>query len=72
MRISIRVKSGSKANSVEILPDGSYAVRVKAPAKEGKANKAVVEALSEYFGRPKSAFTIVMGQTSKSKVIDIA
>jgi uncharacterized protein (TIGR00251 family) len=71
MKISIKVKPNSRSESVEKAVDGSYVVRVKAPAKEGKANDAVVEALSEYFGLPKSRITILHGQAGKNKVVEI-
>ncbi len=71
MRLSIKVKPNSKTVSVEKLSGGSYVVRVKAPAKEGKANDAVVEALGEYFDKPKSRIAIVHGQAGKNKVVEI-
>jgi uncharacterized protein (TIGR00251 family) len=72
MKITVKVKPGSRVNSVETSDDGSYIVRVKSPAKEGRANRAVIEALGEYFGRPKSAFIIRAGQTNKLKVIEVS
>jgi hypothetical protein len=72
MRISIKVKPGSKADTVEKAGDNEYIVRVKAPAKEGKANKAVIETLSGYFKRPKSLITILHGQTGRKKLVEIS
>lgn len=72
MRISIKVKPNSKSASVEKVDETEYIVRVKAPAKEGKANEAVVEALSEYFRVPKSRISIARGLGSKHKVVEIA
>ena len=46
-------------------------VKVNAPAKEGKANKKLVEILSKHFSKPKSSIRIVKGLTSKNKVIEI-
>ena len=71
MKISIRVKPNSKTTSVEKTEELSYIVRVKAPAKEGKANAAVVEALSEYFGVPKSRISVAKGLASRNKVVEI-
>ncbi len=71
MRISVKVKPNAKSASVEKCVDGCYIVRVKAPAKEGKANDAVAEALSEYFERPKSRVTILHGRTGRNKVVEI-
>lgn len=72
MRISVRVKPNAKKELVEKAGPNEYTVRVKAPAKEGKANDALVEALSEHFGVPKSRITIASGHGSKTKIIDIA
>ena len=71
MRITVKVKANSKEESVEKTGDREFSVRVKSPAKEGRANEAVVEILSEYFDIPKSRIKIAMGQTNKLKVIDI-
>lgn len=70
-RITVRVKANSKQTSVENSGDNIYTVRVKAPAIEGKANEAVIELLSEYFGRPKRNVVISKGARSKIKLVDI-
>jgi uncharacterized protein (TIGR00251 family) len=72
LRIAIRVKPNSKNESVAKNADGSLTVRVKAPAKEGKANDAVVETLGEYFGLPKSRVRILRGESGKNKVVEIS
>lgn len=71
MRITIKVKPNSKTDSVEKTSEGEYTIRVKSPAKEGKANDAVVAALSEYFGVPKSRISILHGQAGRNKVVEI-
>lgn len=72
MRIGIRVKPGSKNESVEKTADGGYIVRVKAPAREGRANEAVIAALGRHFGVPKSRISIVRGLSGRDKMVDIA
>ena len=44
---------------------------VKAVPKKGKANEAVIEAMSEHLGVPKSRISLVTGQTSSRKVLEI-
>ena len=39
--------------------------------EKGKANKALIALLSKHYGMPKSAFTIIRGQTSRLKIIEI-
>jgi uncharacterized protein (TIGR00251 family) len=72
MRIAVKVKPNSKLESVEKTAENAYTVRVKAPAKEGKANDAIVEVLSEYFDRPKSRITMLQGHAGKNKIIEIS
>jgi uncharacterized protein (TIGR00251 family) len=71
MKISIRVKPNSRENKIEKIGEGAFLVRVSAPAKEGKANKAVIELLSEYFNVPKSNVAIKSGHKNKIKLINI-
>jgi uncharacterized protein (TIGR00251 family) len=70
MKISVRVKPNMKEEKVE-KEGGVFTVCVKEPAKEGRANKAVVELLSEYFKVPKSRIVILSGMKSKQKIIEI-
>jgi uncharacterized protein (TIGR00251 family) len=75
--LSIRVTPKSARDEVwglHTAADGtvSLAVKVSAPPDKGKANKAVIEALAEAFGLPKSAFAIVSGETSRHKVVSVA
>lgn len=71
VRIQVLVKPRSKQVLVEKVTSGTYRVQVKEPAQDGKANRAVLDALGEYFGLPKTAFQLTRGQKSKQKVIEI-
>ena len=71
MKISVRVKPGSKKEGVERVDDTNYIAHVKAPPVEGKANDALVSLLSDYFGVPKSHIQIIKGTTSKYKLVEI-
>ena len=46
-------------------------VSVNAPPVDGKANHAVVRALAEAFGVPRSAVEIVRGETGRRKTVRI-
>src|SRR3972149_1270861 len=70
MKISVRVKPNMKEEKVE-KEGGIFTVYVKEPAKEGRANKAVVDLLSKYFKIPKSRIVILSGMKSKQKIIEI-
>ena len=46
-------------------------VSVHAPPREGKANKALIELLANYFSVPKASVKIIRGQTGRRKLIEI-
>lgn len=71
MLVRVRIKPGAKAESVELRPDGSLRIQVKAPPVEGKANEAVVALLADYFGVKRSAVTLKHGASSRDKVFEL-
>ena len=70
VKIQVKVIPGAKEAMVE-EGKGVLRVKVDAPAREGKANKRLVEILAEHFSKPKSSLKIVKGLTSKNKMIEI-
>jgi uncharacterized protein len=71
MKIAVRVKTNARKNIVQEIEAGSVVVYTTASPIEGKANEKVIELLAEYFGRPKRSITIIRGETSKQKVVEI-
>jgi len=71
VKIAIRVKPNAKAHAVEEIGENQYLVKVKAPPKENKANREVIETLAEYFDVPKSRVSILTGLKSSQKVVKI-
>ncbi|MCX0269480.1 DUF167 family protein [Nocardia zapadnayensis] len=61
-----------KGPLVETLPDGTLQLWVRAPAVEGKANRAAAELLAAHLGVPKSAVRLTGGATSRYKRFEIA
>ncbi|PIT88970.1 MAG: hypothetical protein COU27_02835, partial [Candidatus Levybacteria bacterium CG10_big_fil_rev_8_21_14_0_10_36_7] len=45
---------------------------VKEPPVGGKANHAIIKALSEYFKVPLTGVRLISGHTSRQKMFDIA
>lgn len=72
MRIYLQVKPNSHGNEVTPTDSTHYQVSVTAPASQNKANEAIIELMSEYFHVAKSLITIVRGQTSKKKTLEIS
>jgi uncharacterized protein (TIGR00251 family) len=70
MVLPIRVKPNSRHDRIS-KENGVLTIRVHAPAQEGKANKAVVEFLSETMDIPKSYIEIIGGLTSANKRVSI-
>jgi hypothetical protein len=71
LRIRASVKPGASTDEVTRLADGSLLVRVRARAREGEANEAVVRALARHFRIPKTSIRIVSGHKSRSKLLEL-
>ena len=71
MKIRVKVVSNLKNEEVTKEDDG-FLVKVKEPPKEGKANKAVIKLLAEYFGVSQGSIRIVRGFRSRTKVIEVS
>lgn len=70
MRLTVFVKPNAREARVEKGEGNRYIVRVAVPPVEGRANEAMLEALSEHFGAAKSRFRIVSGHRGRSKIIE--
>jgi len=76
MKISIKVITHAKKNEVvadEIDLFGARILRVKIsqPPEDGKANKALIELLAEYLQVKKNSLTIIAGEKSTHKIVEI-
>lgn len=70
--LTIRVTPRARRNEiVEILSDLTVKIRLTAPPVEGKANKALIEFLSEVLGISKSKIEIIAGDTGRDKIVSI-
>ncbi|MBI1977846.1 MAG: DUF167 domain-containing protein [Candidatus Omnitrophica bacterium] len=72
MKIFVTVKPNAKENRLEKIDETHFKALVKAPPKEGKANQAVIQLLSEYFKLPKLCFSLVSGETSRTKAFKLS
>lgn len=71
--MKIRVKVVPNSRMEEVAKEVDYfVVRVKEPPKEGKANKAVIRALAQYFKVPQGSIRISRGFKGKDKVIEVS
>lgn len=68
----VSVKPKARRNAVEGIRAGALLIHVTAAPERGEANRAVVEALSEWTGIPRSHIAIVAGHKSRQKIVQIA
>lgn len=71
MKISVKVKPRARVEKIEKTKDGDLVVFVKAEAREGKANEAVVKALAAHFKVAKSRVRLISGARGKQKLFEI-
>ncbi|RJQ27996.1 DUF167 domain-containing protein [Candidatus Parcubacteria bacterium] len=71
MRISVIVHPNSKKERVEKDLLENLHVYVHKPPLGGKANKAVLVALTKHFNTKKSNIILISGEKSKTKVFEI-
>ena len=71
--MKISVKTHPKSKKVEVLQKDAahYEVWVREAPEKGKANQAVIEALSDFLNLPRSRITVSSGHASRNKVIEI-
>lgn len=53
------------------LIDDTLVVYVREPAVDGKANRAVIELLAEYYSVPKSSVEIIRGHAARTKTVRV-
>ena len=71
MRVTVLIRPNAKMEKIERVSDHEYRIWVKAPAREGKANEALIQVLAGYFDRPKRAITLLKGASSRKKLVEI-
>ena len=70
-KISVIVKPNATRVGVEEIADREFRVAVRAPAQNGAANRAAIEALAEFLAVPKSTLRIIRGQSARKKLVQI-
>ena len=73
IRVLVRVSPGSAREGVEGLVEtaqgGALAVRVRAVAEKGEANRAVERAVAAWLDVPKRSVAVTAGEKSRLKTI---
>lgn len=71
MLIRVRVTPNAKRARVTEVAEASFEVKVDARAEDGRANRRLLEILSEHLDVPKSKITIVSGARSRDKLLEV-
>lgn len=71
MKISVIVHPNAKKIRIEKDLLDTIHVYVGEPPLEGKANKAIIEALTDHFKTNKSNVKLISGLKSKNKIFEV-
>jgi uncharacterized protein len=70
-RLRLRVSPGARRTELAGRYGEAWRVRVSAAPERGRANEAVVGLLAERLGVPRTSLSVVSGQTSRDKVVEL-
>ena len=68
MRVNVKVKFGSRTRVEEGDP---VVVTLTEQPERGRANKQLLEVLSDHYGVPKNTVQLVSGAASRKKVVEL-
>lgn len=71
MLIKVKVTTNAKKEEVIQKSEDSFQVKVRAKPIEGKANKAVTEALASFLKIPENKICLVRGSKTPNKIFKI-
>jgi len=71
MKIFVKAKVRAKKEIVEEIDETHFIIAVKEPPVKGKANRAILKVLANYFHLSQSQVQIVSGFTSREKIVRI-
>ena len=71
MYIKVKVHADEKKEQIIQKSPDTFEVWVKAPAREGRANIAVIKLLATTLGKEAKLFRLIKGATSPAKIFEI-
>lgn len=71
VQIRVHLQPNAKRDELVSFESGALRVRIAAPPVEGKANKRLIDFLSEVLDVSKSSITIEKGLASKEKRVEV-
>ncbi len=70
--LKVHVVPNARQASVVRMDDATFEVRVDERAERGRANRRLLELMSEHLGVPRSKLALVRGATSRDKTVMLA
>ena len=70
-KLLVKVKPNALENSIRQFEDGTWIAEVKAPPKDGKANRALIKVIAKQFNVTKSQVSIRRGKSGQTKLIQL-
>lgn len=71
MKIQVYIQPNAKKSGYVGLYNGIPKLKITAPPVDGAANNEIIKIFSKILNEPKSNISILKGQTSKLKILDI-
>jgi hypothetical protein len=71
MFLKVKVTPNSKKDEIVKRKDDEFEVRVKEKAEEGRANRAVIKVLANYFKIDESKIKLIKGFKERNKIFEI-
>lgn len=72
VRLEVKVQPRSSRNQVIGEQNGALKIKLTAPPVDGEANAALVEFLAAHLKIPRKDITLIKGDTSRQKIIEIS
>ena len=70
-KLLVKVKPNARENSIRQFQDGTWIAEVKAPPKDGKANRALIKVIAKQFNVTKSQVSIKRDKSGRTKLIQL-
>ncbi len=71
MKLLIKVRPGASRTRVGGDHDGALVVAVTAPATQGRATRAALDAVAEALGVRRGEVSLLTGATARTKLVDV-
>ncbi|MEQ8200826.1 MAG: DUF167 domain-containing protein [Syntrophomonadaceae bacterium] len=72
VRLEVKVQPRSSSNQIVGEQNGALKIKLTAPPVDGEANSALIDFLSARLKIPRKDISLVKGDTSRHKIIEIA